>query len=761
MNFAQLPPGSPGEPTAPVRPYYPDLLPPESAGETTGLLDIWQSLRRRKQTIALCCFLGGIFGFLATLPQTPVYQAEGTLEIQPINQDFLQMRNLNPTTEPGSDYYPEYDIQTQVQILQSKALLDRVEQKMSHAHHYVVAYRSRIAQWREALGWKTPGSAEQRALALTAATLRVRAKPNTRLVELSCDSVDPRMAADFVNTLAREYIDQSLEVRWQTTQHTGEWLTRQMDDVRVKLEQSEDRLQAYARETGLMFTNEKDNVAEQKLRQLQEELSKATADRIARQSKYELGTKSAPDSIADVLDDASLRDYQAKLTDLKRQVADMSQAFTDSYPKVKRLQAQIATVQAAFDKTRNDILRRINNDYQVALQREKLLSASYASQARLVNEQADKVTHYNILKHEVDTGRQLYDSMLQKVKEASVASALRASNVRVVDDADVPTRPYRPSVMFDVGMGLFAGFFAGVWAAVWRSRVDRSLQDPGQANFHLGIPLLGLIPAAKVSKRPFRYRLRGSSENPSAGRLASPERLELVSWQQSSSLLAEAFRSASASLLFSFDQSKSPRLIVITSPQSQEGKTTTTSNLGIALAQSNQRVLLVDGDMRRPSLSRIFGVSNDAGLSNLLSEDSYVEDVPVESLIQSTDIPGLSILASGPPLQGSTGLLYSPRLKMLLEHLRGQYDTILVDTPPMMQIPDARIMGRLADKVVLVVRAARTTREMAQSALQRLNDDGCRASGAVLNDWNPKDSGRYSSYRDYHQYYRHYYTKAG
>jgi polysaccharide biosynthesis transport protein len=765
MALPLLPPGSSdaGIPLGdsnlpPVRPYYPDPVPP-GEGESGGVLDVWQAVRRRKRTIVVCCFLGGVLGLLSTLPQTPVYQAGASLEIQPINQDFLQMRNVNPTSESGGDYYQDYDIQTQVQIIESKTLLDRVVRKLTKSHHYTVPYRSRIAQWRDALGLPNKGSAAADAIEATAATVRVRAKPNTRLLDITCDSIDPRMASDFVNALTAEYIDQSLEARWQTTQHTGEWLTRQMEDVRIKLERSEDALQTYARQTGLMFTSEKDNIAEQKLRQMQDELGKATADRIAKQSKYELGTTSAPDSIGEVLDDATLRDYQVKLTDLRRQVAELSLQFTDNYPKVKKLQAQIAALEAAFDKSRADIIRRINTDYQVSLQREKLLEASYSSQAQLVNQQADKVTHYNILKHEVDTGRQLYDSMLQRVKEASIASALRASNVRVVDAAEIPSAPYKPNSLFNTATGLFGGLFVGIWAAVMRSRVDRALQDPSQANLHLGIPLLGLIPAARLAKMRFSCRLKGERAGTlHSGSLGSPDRLELISWQQDSSLLAEAFRSASTSLLFSAS-SQATRVVVVTSPQAQEGKTTVASNLAITLAQCNQRVLLVDGDMRRPSLSKIFGVSNLAGLGNLLSEEGYVEEIPIHSLILKTDVPGLSILPSGPALQGSTALLYSSRLKPLIKHLRESYDIILIDTPPMLQIPDARILGRLSDKVVLVVRAARTTRDMAQSALQRLAEDGTRTTGAIMNDWDPKDAGRYSYYSDYHKYYQHYAEK--
>jgi succinoglycan biosynthesis transport protein ExoP len=743
----------------PAASYYAEGPVPDHS-ESFPLLDFLQSLRRHKGLIFICCFLGGVTGLLLTLPQTPVYQASATLELQAINPDFLQMRNVNPTNEGGNDYYPDYDIQTQIQIMESRTLLDRVVYRLKQERHYTVAHQSRFAQWKEALGLHNPVSATDEALGFAQSRLRVRAKPNTRLLQITCDSTDPRLAADFINTLTAEYVDQSLAARWQATQHTGEWLTRQMEDVRVKLEQSEDQLQRYARETGLMFTSEKDNVSEQRLRQMQEELGKATADRIAKQSKYELASKTAPDTLADVLDDPVLRDYQGKLTELRRQAADLGYSFTEDYPKVKKLQAQIGALETAFAKTRADIIRRINNDYQISLQREQLLAANYASQAHLVAGQADKVTHYNILKHEVDTGRQLYDSLLQRVKEASVASALRATNIRVVDAADVPEAPYKPSGVFQTGAGALGGLFLGVWLAVVRARVDRTLSDPRQTNLHLGVPMLGLIPSASIGKRKRVYSWTGAQVKPQCVDSAISGRLELASWQDNSSLLAEAFRSTSTSLLLSANHMPAPRVLVVTSPQPREGKTTTVCNLGITLAASNKRVLLVDGDMRRPSLSQVFGGPNEVGLSNLLSDPMYLDGSALDSVIQATPIPGLSILPSGPGLQISTSLLTSPRLKMLLDQLKSKYDMVVVDTPPMLQIPDARIFAKLSDRVVMVVRAARTTRETAQSALQRLADDGVIAAATVLNDWNPKDSGRYSVYRDYHRYYSHYYSKS-
>ena len=303
-------------------------------------------------------------------------------------------------------------------------------------------------------------SPREEVLRLVTKNLKVSTEANTRLVEILYDSKDPQLAADFVNALTAEFIQQNLEARWKTTQQTGEWLTHQMEDVRIKLEKSEDELQSYAHASGLLFTSEKvgsqlieGNVAEDKLRQLQEELSKAHGDRVAKQSVYELVSSAPPESLPEVLDDKTLEDYQVKLTDLRRQLAELSSSLTPAHPAVKKVQAQVTSLESALQKERANVVQRIRNEYESAYRRENLLAANYASQARLVSEQAAQVAHYNILKSDVDTNRQLYDSMLRNVEEAGMTSALRASNIRVVDSAIPPTRPYKPQPALEFGAG--------------------------------------------------------------------------------------------------------------------------------------------------------------------------------------------------------------------------------------------------------------------------------------------------------------------
>jgi capsular exopolysaccharide synthesis family protein len=736
--------------------------------EGTGLLEYWHILRRRKGTIIVAAFLGALAGLLLSLPQTPIYQARASVEIQGINENFMYTREVDPNFTPtlAADY-----LQTQVKILQSESLLERVVAKLRLEERPEFAYEpTRVSAWRQALGLPPPSplSARERALATATRNLKVRVSPQTRLVEILVDSTDPRLASDFANVLANEFIDQNLETRWGATQRTGEWLKRQLDDLKIKLEKSEEQLQNYARTSGLMFTAEKENVAEERLRQLQEELSRAQGDRVAKQSQYEMATSSPPESLPDVLNDASLRDYQGKITDLKRQLAELRTSLTPAHYKVKRVQAQIAELETALEKERGNILKRIRNEYESAQRRETLLANGYAAQAKLVSEQAAKVIHYNILKREVDTNRQLYDSMLQKVKEAGIASAMRATNIRVVDSAKPPTRPYKPNHTRNAMFGLLAGIFLGVVFVFVRESADRTLKAPGDAMSYLNVPELGVIPSTRTEphKLPsgrrevlLTVRRPRRKDKPAEGNAAEPAQggVELVTWQRKPSLLAESFRATLTSILFSGQNGNYPRVLVLTSPGPEDGKTTMVSNLGLALAEINRKVLLLDADLRKPRLHDIFEVPNDSGLSDLLRSSEPIEGCPLELLARETKVPGLYVLPSGSKTHAISNLLYSARTAELMRRLRREFDAVLIDTPPMLHIADARVLGRLADAVVLVLRAGLTTRDGAVAAKQRFAEDGTPVLGTVLNYWDP-DAGGYGYYDKYY-YYRRYYNR--
>jgi capsular exopolysaccharide synthesis family protein len=720
------------------------------ASDETGLLEYWRILRRHKWALILFAFLGMLAGVGITLPQTPVYQARTSLEIQSLNEDFLNIKQVNPVSD-ANGAVALTDIQTQIKILQSDSLADRAVNKLKFNNPSdTVAEGGRIASWRRALHLPEPipTAPRERIRRALKDGLTVRTAGQTRIIEVLCDSTDPALAAEFANLLAAEYIDLNMESRWKMTQYTGEWLTRQLEEMRVKLERSEDALQQYARRSGLLFTGEKTNVNEEKLRQLQAELTKAQADRVAKQSRREMTKNVSAEALPDVVNDPELRNYQTSLTDLRRQYAELSTVYTPEHVKVKRVEVQISTLEAALERERALILKRIQSEYDEALQHEKLLSADYAKHITLVTQEAERSIQYNILKREVDSNRQIYEAMLQRMKEASVASAMRASNVHVVDAAKPPEKPYKPNLPLNAALGSMTGFCGAVAFVVVRTRSDRSLQRPGEASFYLNVPDLGAIPAAEKRRRRLNSMRRKALPIPDNWQ---EERLELVTWQNRPSETAESFGTVLTSILFMRQNGNRPRVLVLTSPNPSEGKTTVASNLGIALAEIRPRVLLIDADLRKPRLHTIFDLSNERGLSNLLEE----RDLNLEAMagvVLETRVPGLFVLPAGTATAGARSLLYRPNLRKLLECFRKEFETVLVDTPPMLHMPDARVAGQAADAVIMVVRAGQTTRDAAAAARQRLADDCTPVLGVVLNDWNPKASpGEYHRYREHYK----------
>jgi len=724
---------------------FPEVL--EEPGP--GLLgESLQIFRRRKRNLILIIFLGFFASLVFTLPQTRIYQARGSIEIQNYNDNFLNLRNVSPTANDAGSSAPEFDVQTQAGILKSDSLLERVVAKLDLEKKLLTEGRSgRLSIWLKGLRGKQASNREK-ILTLVAKNLKISTEPNTRLIEIHYDSTDPHIAADFVNTLTAEFVEQNLESHWKTTQQTGVWLTHQMEDVRIKLEQSEDKLQTYAKDSGLLFTSEKDNVAEEKLRQLQEELSKAQVDRVARQSTYELVSSASPESLPEVLDDATLKDYQVKLTDLRRQLAELSSSLTPGHPAVKKVQAQIAALELARENERTNIIERIRNEFESAQRREHLLSANYASQIHLMSEQAGKVTDYNILKREVDTNRQLYDSMLQNVQEASMTSALRASNIRVVDSAEPPTLPYKPNLILNSALGLLAGAFFGIAFVVAQDRADRTIHGPGDTTIYLDVPELGAIPSVQAgTSRLLGYLQNGKLLESKKPQGDGPWQVELITSNKKLSPLADAFRATLTSILYSGENGNRPRIIVITSANPGEGKTTVACNLALALEEIGpsvlrQSVLLIDGDLRRPRLHDIFGVSNKWGLTDLL-EGKTPPDGSTETVFK-TGFRNLFLLPSGSPASNISSLLHSPRAVAFLNRMRSEFHTVIIDAPPMLNLPDARVLGRLADGVVLVVRSADTIRYAAVAAKQRLTEDGTRVLGTILNQWDPTKTTQYT-----------------
>ena len=748
--------------------HDPLLLPKQPEADESsneGVIAYWRIIVRHRWTVVLIALAGLLTGAVLTLPQTPVYQAHTSLEVQGLNENFLNLKDLTPTSAPGGYVDPSYEISTQAKILQSRSLLDQVVRRLVADKDLQPAVPpTRLDLWRKVLHLGQPHELNRESvIGAAAGGISVKASGNTRIVEITCDSIDPKLAATFANTLVDEFIDKNLEDRWKSTERTGQWLTKQLDDLKIKLEQSEAAMQSYAAATGLQFTGgdsgkdgEQQNVADANVKLLQDELLKARAERMTAQSKYNLVASSPADALPQVLDDPALRDYQNKLTELRRQRAELSTTLTPANDKVRRVQAQIDELESTLVAERSNVVTRLGNDYKAAEQHEKLVDDEFGRQLKTVSSQAATEMHYNILKREMDTNRQLYESLLEKVKESAIASEMRANNFRIIDAALPPGAPYKPSLTNNGLLGLMGGVFLGFVFVLVREQADRSIQQPGDSSLYLGLAELGVIP----SERPVMLRSAHTSKTVTLEMTEAEAKIELVTWQRQRSLLAECFRTVLTSIMFSEQDGHRPRIFVVASPNPAEGKTTVASNLAIALAEINQKVLLIDADMRRPRLHKLYGLKNDNGFGDLLKDKQPFQPAKLMAAIRETWISGLHVLPSGPHAANTSTLLYSARLPEVIDAVRHSFDAVVIDSPPMLHIADSRLLARHADSVLLILRAGKTTRAAAVEAKQKFAADGANILGTILTDWNPDQNGYGYNYK-YYATHSAYYTNHG
>jgi capsular exopolysaccharide synthesis family protein len=707
-----------------------------------GLADYLRILRKRKATIILVTFACVLLGIGAALPETPLYRASAQVEIQALNEDLGYSKDLNPSSNNGA-LFPDVDLATEVKVLSTRSLLERVINKLdADTSLRIEAPIDRLAVWRRALRLPSRAAPERRqVLESAAASIQVKSFRTTRVVEIQCDSPDPNLAAVFANTMASEYIEQSIESRWQAARHTGDWLNRQLDEIKATLEKSEDQLQGYATSMNLVFTGDKDrsNVSQERLSQIQAELSAAQGDRVVKQARYEQALSGPPDALGQVVDDAALRNVDSKLLELRREMAEITVTLGPAHDRVRKVRAQIEELEGQQKKARDRVVERISNDYREADRREKLLLASYQAQSGVLSDQASKITHYNILKREVETNRQLYDSLLQKVKEAGVGAALRASNVQIIDRAEPPSVPFNPDLKHGALLGMCFGVFGSFSLVMVQEKLSRRIHAPGEALAYLNAPELGVVPSWSVDRAA--YRKKGGDP-------------PIATFQCNQSLAAEAFRVILTSILY-LGRRRPARVIVVGSPGASEGKTTVISNLAMGFAETNRSVLVIDCDMRRPRLHELFGLDDSTGIADLLARKEPLEARDLILAAQGTRFAGVNVLPCGQYEAGAAGLLHSKRLGELIALAREQFDVVLIDTPPLLYLADARVVGSFADGMLIVIRSGQTSRESVMAIRQRLEQDGIPVLGSVLNDWNPKAAGYYG-YETYSQYYAAY-----
>ncbi len=517
------------------------------------------------------------------------------------------------------------------------------------------------------------------------------------------------------------------------------------------MEKSEERLQEYARRNGLVFLEtDKEpsrNIENEQVQQLQEELTKAEARRYEKEALYRVVEAGDYNVLPGEFESKVIQDLTERLAELKREYARLSTTFNADYPRVKEIQSQIEEIAAAIREQRKDAAGQITSEYFAAVRRENLVRQALQQEQKQMNQMAARAVQYNILKREVDTNKQLYDGLLQRLKEASVSASLRASNIRIVDAAEPPTKPVKPKIPLNLGVAAILGLGLGFCAAFLQERLDDTLKGTDDVERLFGLSAVGLIPAVSqpngnhhgVSRLLEHTKALSVKENGN-GRKPNAAWYRIDEDGKQNAPLVEAFRSLRTSILLS-TADHPPSSLLVTSTQPGEGKTTIATNLAITLAQVGQRVLLVDADLRSPSLHRLFGVRENFGLVSYLTghQDWH-------SAVRPSGSPGLDLLFCGPIPPNPSELLSSRSMGELIRSAREQYEFVILDSAPMLALADSRILATLVSGVLLVVKNAMIPREQVKQALFGIQSVGANVIGVALNRVDLHTNG----YFDYH-----------
>jgi capsular exopolysaccharide synthesis family protein len=714
-----------------------------SPEEIPHLLDYWHVVAKRHWVVLSCLLIVFTTVGIGTLKQKPVYEGRVLIEIDPEQPNVLNFKEVLQVSTLDVDSYRE----TQFRVLQSRTLADRVVQNLKLYINPEFYRKQSLFGLLEADPEKIPSGSDNSPPDLSSEAYRNSVKHfqdevgvgpvrRSNLVEVAFRSQSPELAARVANQLAQAYIEQNFQVKWDETMKASEFLSNQLVGLKAKLEKSEDTLQAYAQANSILFVEEKKNLVNERLGQLQTEYTKAQADRFQKESFYSLVQAGKVQDLPGILSNRLIQDLSMRLAELEREYAQLTAVVKPDYPRAVQLKKQIDALQASLEKQKKALVQNIVDEYHSAVAREKYLAQAVEDQKKEVNLIAEKTIQYNILKREVDTSKQLYDGLLQRLKEAQVSAGLRASNIRIVDAAEVPKIPVKPRVVLNLALGLIAGLGLGIGLAFFQEYLDNTLKTPDEVENLLRLPSLGVIPT---------FPSLGAGKAAGTGLVAPRHAPQgLAPAVQTSPASIEAFRSLRTSILLSANPV--PKLILITSALPGEGKTSTTINLGATLASLGSKVLILDCDMRRPACHRSTGVENKPGFVQCLTGHVHLS----EAILPVPGVANLSVIPCGPIPPNPAEILSSPMAGELFQALRNQFEYVLVDSPPLLSVADSRILSTLTDAVVLVVRAYETSYEVVRRARALLYGAGARILGVALNSVDfRRDGYGYDYYRRY------------
>jgi capsular exopolysaccharide synthesis family protein len=719
----------------------------------------------RHRWIVLACLVSTLAATAAwTFMSRPVFSATATLRIEREEPRVVKFDEV-VKSDPTEDYY-----HTQYQVLQSRSLAAAVIGALRLADHPEFQDRDRgvidiARQWvqrqLQRLGPAAPPveSAARDELGVVSpvtdyflSRLVVEPVRNSRLVRLSYESYHPDTAARVANTLADTFIARQLQDKTGATRYASDFLGQQLNEAGGRLEQAETRLQTFLRNNEIFFlsdntnrTGEQQDLITQQLGQLSDALLKARAERIGKESHYTQAVGHDGNSIPAVLASPVVARLKEELAKSEAEYRRLEQIFKPEYPRMEQLQRSIMELRAQLSRESVRILDGLDADYRAAVRAERQLEKAIDGHQQLARTLGAKMPQYSVLRRDVDTNRQIYISLLTRLKETQVSSALITSNIYSVDRAEIPISPSRPRKTLNLFLGLVVGMFGGVALAFLVEYLDTTVKDPNDIQTVLRVPALGFVPVLRVSALGVATRAALMDDRARHGRRPGRDRhgrRALATGSENDPVFADAFRTLRTTLLYCAADN-APTTFMVTSPQRAEGKTTIASNLAIALAQHGAGdVLIIDADLRRPTLHTVFGVQPTPGFANFLADE-----VELPEIVQPTATSKLYVVPAGRTSSTLADLLASPRLAPALDALSDRFKHIIFDTTPLFGISDALSLAPHVGGALLVLRHGHAHRETARRAVNLLMTVGTPFLGVVLNRFDPRTArdGYYQS----------------
>lgn len=687
---------------------------------------------KRAHLVALVMLVVLVPTAVATFLAKPLYRSTALVEVNPDPVRVMPFSDVADVSG-GASNVDNY-MGTQEQILRGASLKARVLRRLN-------------------TDFKDHAAAQD----VDLSRLEVRKIEKSQLFELSFQAATPEAAAALVNLFAEEFAKQNFEMRQATRLSAEQSLKEELASLEKRLQLSEDELMRYAQANDILSLEQGQvDPLQQRLGILTQQLADIEGTVATARAGFETAQRATAENFPQRLMTPEITQLQTKTMELEQQLTSLRTRLGENWPSVIEKRNEVALVRQQLETEKAAVLARYQQqarqDLESAEARRKLSAQSLSEQKTLVNDFHDASVKYNILKREVETNRNLYDGLLERLRQTGVLAGFNFGNIQVVEPGRVSRFAYSPRVGWNLGLAALLGLSLGICLVFLLDSWDTSITTPEEAESALALPLLGGVPLIRGARATALLVARNHDGDAAAAAgakslsLTVPDSAVPATRRPLPFELEESMRGICASILLSRSDSR-PRVIAVTSATPGEGKTTVAAHLGNAFAEAGLRTLLVEADMRKPELSRIFGIEGGKGLSLYLA--GLVSPSP---RIHETPIPNLSIAPSGPVPPNGAALLHSDRLGTFLQAAVAEYQMVIVDTPPVLTVADARILGTKADGIVLVVRAGRTARNLVRRAQLLLENSGAPVLGMVLNAWQPGRTER--------SHYRHYYTRA-